>query len=78
MQSSVKLLVKENLVMFINLLVCVFCICNEGSLDISLFPISFKSVIRLVLPTILVRTQIRNMLGGEIGKFTSGKNKVTI
>jgi len=32
----------------------------------------------LLLPTILVRTQIRYMLGGGIGKFTSGKNKVTI
>jgi len=31
-----------------------------------------------LLPTILVRTQIRNMLGGGTGKFTSRKNKVTI
>jgi len=32
----------------------------------------------MLLPTILVRTQIRNMLGGEMDKFTSRKNKVTI
>jgi len=31
-----------------------------------------------LLPTILVQTQIRNMLGGETDKFTSGKNKVKI
>jgi hypothetical protein len=47
MQSSVKLLVKENLVMSINLLVRVFCICSEASLEISLLSISFKSVMRL-------------------------------
>jgi len=38
--------VKENLVMFINLLVCMFCICNEASLEILLISVSFKSVIR--------------------------------
>jgi len=32
-----------------------------------------------LLPTILVRTKNRNMLGGETGKFTNRKkNKVTI
>jgi hypothetical protein len=47
MQSFVKLLVKENLPMFINLLICVFCIYNEDSLEILLFSVSFKSVIIL-------------------------------
>jgi hypothetical protein len=40
-------IISENLVMFINLLVSVFCICNEDSLEISLFSMSFKSVVRL-------------------------------
>jgi len=41
---------------------------------------NFKVYIQreMMLPTILVRIQIRNMLAGETGKFTSGKNKVTI
>jgi len=29
----------------------------------------------VVLPMILVRKQIRNMLGGETGKFTTGRIK---
>jgi len=47
MQSFLKLLVKENFVMSINLLVFVFCICNEASLEISLFSIYFKPVKRM-------------------------------
>jgi len=53
---------------------------NGNELHFISLPRNFKIYIQgeILLPTILVRTQNRYMLGRGTGKFTSPENKVAI